>query len=193
MIPRSVIHLLSGGLDSTVLLYDLVQQGCLVHCLLFNYGQTHIGELVVARKHAVACGCEHTEVELHRIKHLFSHSALTDGAGTKIVPNRNAVFLHIAAAIAASQAIQSVTIACNKDDAADFPDCRWDFINAMNATLKTAEVDVEVCAPYIGLTKWQIVHRAKKQGWPYADTVSCYSGNDCGTCDACKKRKEAMA
>lgn len=193
MIPAFAIHLLSGGLDSVVLLYDLINQGVKVHCLLFDYGQRHSLELHYARRHCAALDVLHTEVELHRIKNLFLHSALTDGQGTNIVPNRNAVFLHIAASIAMSQGASLVTIGCNKDDQADFPDCRMEFIEAMNATLKAAKVDVEVCAPYIGLTKRQIVQRAKSNEWPYLDTLSCYnSGAENCECDACKKREVAL-
>lgn len=187
-VPTFSIHLMSGGLDSTVLLYDLIEQGLKIHCLLFDYGQRHSVELHYARRHCSLLDVPHTHIELHRIRHLFKHSALTDGEGSHIVPNRNAVFLHIAGGIGASIGANIVTIGCNKDDQADFPDCRWDFIESVNASLKAAQIQVEICAPYIGLTKRQIVRRAKEKGWPYEDTVSCYTGNNCGTCSACKKR-----
>lgn len=175
------------------MLYDLKSQSISVHCLLFNYGQVHIQELDCARRHCSTTDTPFTVVELHRIKGLFARSMLTDGAGGKVVPNRNAVFLHVAAAIAASQGVQTVTIGCNWDDQRDFPDCRPAFLNSVNATLRAAELDVEVCAPYADLTKRQVVERARKHGWPFADTVSCYQGNGCGECDACRQRKEALA
>lgn len=191
-LPRFVVHLLSGGMDSVALLYCLLSQNCKVHCLLFRYGQRHEKELEFARKHCERTNTPYTEVELSRIKFLFSRSALTDGEGTNIVPNRNAVFLHIAAAIAASQGAESVTIACNKDDQAGFPDTTHDFIDSINASLKSAKIGVEVCAPFIGMTKRQIVQMARKEGWPICDSMSCYSGTNCGECDACQKRREAM-
>ena len=193
MIVRSIILLLSGGLDSIVLLYDLYKQGLNIHCVLFDYGQTHVNELSFAEKHCIKLGVKFTRVELFRIKNMFLHCRLTDGESGNIVPNRNAVFINIGAALAMSANADAVLIGCNKDDQQEFPDCRWEFINATNAALKAAQVPVEVCAPYIGLTKWQIVQRAKEIGAPYLESVSCYEGNECGECDACVKRAKAVA
>lgn len=175
-----------------MLLYDLLDQGVKVHCLLFQYGQHHLGELDYARRHCRTSSVRYTEIELHKVQGLFKRSALTDGDGTIVVPNRNAVFLHIAAGIAASQNIERVLIGCNRDDQSDFPDCTWDFIEAMNATLKAAKIDVEICAPYIKITKRQIVTLARDKGWPYHDTLSCYEGTECGKCNACQKRIAAI-
>jgi 7-cyano-7-deazaguanine synthase len=164
-----------------------------VHSLLFNYGQVHVKELEYARRHCAKTGTEWTEVELWKVKHLFSKSALTDGKGGLVVPNRNAVFLHIAVSLAISNGAELVTYACNKDDREMFPDCRPEFVDAMNATLKAQGLEIEICAPYGALTKRQIVQHAREHGWPFDDSLSCYLGTGCGKCDACKKREEACA
>lgn len=195
MTPTNIVLLLSGGLDSTTLLYDFVQQKCNVHCVLFNYGQTHAKELRFAKDHCKALDVLWTEVELYRVRNLFQRCALTDGkSDTPIVPNRNAVMLSIAAALAQSNGAELVAYACNKDDAAVFPDCRWEFVESMNTTLDTAEVPVEIVVPYIGLTKWQVVQQARKLGVPIEKTWSCYKGTayPCGECLACKVRQEAL-
>lgn len=192
MIIKPVIHLLSGGLDSTVLLYDLHDQGCPIHCLLFDYGQTHIQELDYARRHCQSLAVLFTVIELHRIKGLFARSILTDGGGSNVVPNRNAVMLNIAASIAAGQNVQTVTIGCNWDDRIHFHDCHPTFFEQLNKCLVSANVDVEICTPYIHFTKRMIVDKAKAYKWPYQDTLSCYAGNNCGKCVACQQRKDAM-
>ena len=194
MIPKPIILLLSGGLDSVTLAYDMKRQGCLVHALLFDYGQTHSRELQFAHYHVVRLNLKHTRVQLHKIQHLFKHSALTDGKGGNIVPNRNSVFVHIAAGIAVTGGAESVVIGCNKDDQGEFPDCTWDWLEAVNATLKVSKTPVEVVAPYIGLTKWQIVQRAKELGVDLESVWWCYAGGQkpCGKCAACKKMKGAM-
>jgi 7-cyano-7-deazaguanine synthase len=190
-----IILLLSGGLDSVCLLYDLKQQGCNIHALLFDYGQKHRKEMQYGEKHADALGVARSRIELYPIKGLFNRSALTDGKGGNIVPNRNSVFVHIAASIAISAGAESVVIGCNKDDQEAFPDCTWDWLEATNAVLKAAKVGVEVCAPYIGFTKWQIVRRAKELGVDLDSVWYCYKGGvkPCGKCGACKKMEAACA
>jgi len=195
MIPRPVVLLLSGGLDSVTLARESKQKGCLVHALLFDYGQTHQKELTCGLAHVADLGIEYTLVELHRIKHLFSHSALTDGNGGVIVPNRNSVFCHIAASIAVSAGAESVLIGCNKDDQVEFPDCRKNWLYAVNETLRASEIPVEVCAPYMGLSKREIVQRAKVFGVDLSSVWWCYKGDSkpCGKCGACKKMEAACA
>lgn len=202
MKPKPIIHLFSGGLDSTVMLFDLLNQKCAVHCVLFNYGQTHANrELTAARslltewnawaKAGNTQAIEFTEIRLPQIP----GSLLTSGSGSKIVPNRNAILLSAAIAIAVNAKAEAVTIACNKDDAKDFPDCRREFISAMNLASKTADTGVEVCAPYIDTTKREIVQIGRRLDVNLERTWSCYAGGfaPCGACDACIRRSEAMA
>lgn len=195
MIPKPVVLLLSGGLDSVALAYDLKSQGCIIHAILFDYGQVHRKELTCALAHVAKLNIKHTYIQLHRINGLFAHSSLTDGKGGVVVPNRNSVFCHIAASIAVSAGAESVAIGCNKDDQREFPDCRWDWVEAMNATLKASEIPVEIVAPYIGLTKYQIVRRAKELGVDLKTVWWCYSDGQkpCGKCLACKKMRKACA
>jgi len=92
MIPKTIIHLLSGGLDSVTMLYDLKQQGHNIHCLLFDYKQRHAQELLWAKEHATRCGVLYTTMELPQLGGLTEQSW--------IVPNRNAVFLSVAGNVA---------------------------------------------------------------------------------------------
>lgn len=192
----NTILLLSGGLDSVTLLYDLkhTYPHDIIHCVLFDYGQTHIKELKFARQHCEWLVAPYEVAELHRIKGLFKHCALTDGDGSVVVPNRNAVFLNIAASIAAGMGFGKVCYACNSDDAVMFPDCRQGFVESINQTLKEAHTGVVVAAPYIGMTKKQIVNKAHYLGIPLLYTWSCYSDQEtpCGTCEACRLRMNAL-
>lgn len=190
--PKKVVHLLSGGLDSTVLLYDLLDQKCEVHCALFDYKQKHAWrELPQAIHHCQWKGVKCTLIELPKI----AGSTLTDGSGSKVVPNRNAIFLSHAVSIAMLAGAEAVTYACNKDDAADFPDCRGAFVKALNFVQRTAETGVEICAPYIDLSKREIVAIGRRLGVAMDETYSCYEGGQaaCGVCDACKARMAALA
>lgn len=190
MQTKTIIHLLSGGMDSVVMLYDLHAQGHNIHCVLFHYEQQHFKELDFAKRH-----CE-------RLKVLFTvlclpqlrGSELTDGKGGPVVPNRNAIFLSHAVNLAVAAGADTVTYACNADDEAVFPDCRMAFVQTFNNMLRTSEIHVEVCAPYIDKKKWWIGGLAQELKVPLDETWSCYRGGKepCGECPACKKKNEAI-
>lgn len=186
-----VLHLLSGGLDSTVLLTDLLFQKIDVRCMGFDYGQTHRRELDAARTIAKKLSVPFEVIQLPRI---FGGSSLVGCAGSVVVPNRNMVFLSIAAAVAEADGREVITIGANKDDFAGFPDCRRIFVESVNACLRAAELKVRVHAPYLEMTKRDVAALGKRRGAPLDDSWSCYAGNNepCGMCDACLKRADAL-
>lgn len=194
------IHLFSGGLDSTVLLYELLDQGAQVHCLLFKYGQRHVKELRYAKS---TCGKLRVPFEVIELPtEVFSRSSLTSKEGylvgkPTIVPNRNMVMLSIAASWALSHGATAITWAANVDDAAVYPDCRVEFYQALNSALRICDPRrMEIHAPYLtgGRTKRQVVQRGMELGVPFEETWSCYAGGDhpCGTCGACLTREAAL-
>lgn len=186
MIPKTIIHLLSGGLDSVTLLYDLKQQGHNVHCLLCDYKQRHVQELLFARGHCRRLGVLYSTRELPEL------GGLTDESW--VVPFRNAVLISVAVNLAVKANADTVTIGCNADDAKMFPDCRKTFIDPMNKVVKACGYDIEICAPYLGWMKWKIAAHAQEMGVPSNEIWSCYRGGTkpCGTCPACIKLKEAL-
>lgn len=186
MIPKTIIHLLSGGLDSVTMLYDFVGQKQIVHCLLFDYQQAHGRELIMARRH-----CERLNVPYSRIT-LPALGGLTDESW--IVPNRNAILLSVAVNYAIEAKADVVTIGCNADDAEAFPDCRKPFLDAMNQAVRAAGYNVEICAPYLDKKKWQIGGLAQEMHVPLAEIWTCYRGGEkpCGKCPACKKLIAAL-
>lgn len=191
MKPATKLHLLSGGLDSVVMLYDMVHQGMVPHCLLFDYRQRHVQELIWAKHHVHRLKLMFTTMELPQLR----GSELTDGSRGVIVPNRNAIMLSLAVNLAVSLNIGEVTYACNKDDEAMFPDCRMAFVQMFNTMLTTAEIPVEVVTPYMTKSKAWIAAHGQELGVKFDETWSCYAGgiDHCGECPACIKRKEAIA
>ena len=192
------MHLMSGGLDSTVLLYDLIDQENHVTCLLFDYGQKHKKELNYAARTCEKLGIEYDRIYLPH--QLFAGSSLTGSngamAGTStVVPNRNMVFISMAASYALAHGGTAVSWAANADDAEIYPDCRLEYLTHLNRTLRICHTRrMEVHAPYITRTKRQVVERGISLNVPFSETWSCYNGGDepCGECGACKVRQEAM-
>lgn len=185
-----IIHLLSGGLDSAVLLWELKSLTTDIRCVGFHYGQKHFRELDAAKRLADLAWVPFTLIELSKV---FSKSALIDGHGGVVVPNRNLVFLSIGGALASADGYTHVSIACNRGDRDLFPDCRWEFVEAAEAAL-IAGAKVGIYAPYLARTKKEIVETGRKLGVPLEQTWSCYVGGQepCGKCNACITRTEAM-
>ena len=170
----NIIHLLSGGLDSTVMLYDLKNQGHRIHCVLFDYHQKHIQELTFSKLHCHRLKVNFTTLCLPQIP----GSELTDGTGGIVVPNRNAILLSYAVAIASNRKFEVVTYACNKDDETLFPDCRESFVAAFNKMIREVGYEITVRAPYANKTKDIIAEIGRQLGvkfhetWRYGFTTS---------------------
>jgi 7-cyano-7-deazaguanine synthase len=190
---------MSGGLDSTILLYDLLDQGHKAHCLLFDYGQRHIKELGFAEATCAKLGVTYDRIALP--PQLFERSALTAGAESlvgqpTIVPNRNMVLISMAASYALSHGCTAVSCAINSDDAEVYPDCRAEFIKNLNFALRCCHTRrMEVHVPYIVRTKAKVVEIGRRLNVPLGETWSCYAGGDepCGQCGACQVRLKAIA
>ncbi len=204
----SAIILLSGGLDSTVLLAHLLQAGEKVEALTISYGQRHSKETEAAEKVA-----NYYKVPLHKADipvAKFSESTLTqpwqdipEGPYTSgetpstFVPNRNGIFLNFAAMLAHSRGISSVTCAVHGTSDGDtaYPDCTPDFINAVDRSIRIGTgYRVKVKAPFVKWTKRQIVARGVQLLVPFSLTWSCYnSGNvPCEKCATCLERADAF-
>lgn len=147
------VAIVSGGLDSTTLVYEMLEKGYTPHILSFNYGQRHKKELNYARATARQLDLPHDIIDLSGLTHLISNSALTSPAGRNIVteseievpeghyaadnmkatvvPNRNMIMLAIAAGIGINEKARTIGIGVHAGDHFIYPDCRPKFIHAM--------------------------------------------------------------
>lgn len=189
----------SGGLDSTVLFYDLISQNVQFKCCFIAYGQKNaVQELKVVRKLCNSNMISLIVLDMHNL-FLGSKSALL--AANDIphtvqndeVRNRNATL----ACTAASNIDGEYTILFGAHKtSAGYADATPLFYTRLSKLLYLStgnKVDCE--APYIKLTKKQIVKRAVKLALPQEalqETVSCYEGRSCGVCPACRERKKAL-
>lgn len=205
--PKKGVVLLSGGMDSTTAFYVAMQELDDLWALSFDYGQRHSTELNYAQRMARRHGVDHQVISLRDVTRFLKGSALTDDIDvphghyaednmrTTVVPNRNSMMLNIAAAIAVGQDAQSVWAAMHAGDHPVYPDCRPEFVTALNKTLKLAtETNVFVSTPFIHIMKDEIVSIGAELGVPYEETWSCYEGGNvhCGRCGTCVERAEAF-
>lgn len=203
---KSVV-LLSGGLDSSTLLYHLADHGP-VRAVSVNYGQRHRKELAAAEQIAAIRGVPFDLVDLSSLASLLPGSALTDDSvpvpdghyaaesmKATVVPNRNMVLLSIAAAIAIAHNYDQVAYAAHSGDHTIYPDCRPEFARALGDAIALADwSSVRLASPFIDMSKADICKLAEDIGVPLASTWSCYKGaaRHCGTCGTCVERKEAF-
>lgn len=204
MRPTKTILIYSGGLDSTALLYSLKAEGRDLKALSINYGQRHSRELEFAKKNCEALGIEHRTVDLSTLKPLLGGSSQTDAnvavpeghyaaenMKLTVVPNRNMLMLSVAAAWAISEKADSIAYAAHAGDHAIYPDCRPEFVDALNGALALADWHkVSIERPFINITKGGIVKLASNLNVPFGNTWSCYKGGDvhCGRCGTCVER-----
>jgi len=202
------VVLFSGGLDSTVLVYDLLNEGADLKLLSIDYGQRHEKELKSSSEIAESLGLEHEILRLPMLNNLLGGSALTDPSislpeghyaedsmKATVVPNRNMILLSLAAGHAISLQFDTVAYAAHAGDHTIYPDCRPEFATAMDEALKLCDWNtISLYRPFVQLSKQDLVRKGNELGVPFEKTWSCYAGNDkhCGKCGTCVERKEAF-
>ena len=203
----------SGGLDSTVLTAIAVGECApdVPAALHVNYGQrTEARELKAFRD-----VCDHYRITRRLVADLsfFSDiggSSLTDpgrdiseegadavGIPSTYVPFRNGCILSVAASWAEALGARRIYIGAVESDRAGYPDCRREFLESMTRSINLGtrpDADFEVMAPFVGLTKSEIVRRGSQLSVPFGLTWSCYSSESeaCGRCESCRLRLEAF-
>ena len=199
----------SGGLDSVSLAHKIAAEQQLLGLLSFDYGQRHRKELGFAAACAARLGVPHQIIDISNIGRHLTGSALTDDIAVPdghyaeetmkatIVPNRNAIMLTIAFGLAAAQGADAVAVAVHGGDHFIYPDCRPTFIDAFQQMQNQAldgYAAVSLYAPYVNISKADIVTDGVASGTPFAETWSCYKGgqNHCGRCGTCVERREAF-
>ena len=206
MTEKDSVIIYSGGLDSTTLLYEECERVALA--VTFDYGSNHAAhEIACARHHCALLGIEHLVIELAFMAKYFESSllsgadAIPDGnyndsnMHSTVVPFRNGIMLSIACGLAESRGLKRVLIANHGGDHAIYPDCRPEFVAAMDAAMQTGTYEgVTLVAPYTNISKADIVRRGTQMGIDYGETYSCYRGGEhhCGRCGTCTERREAF-
>lgn len=199
----SHIVVLSGGMDSATLLYQVRREhrGELLAAVSFDYGQRHKKEIACARDLAMHVGAVFRMVPMG----VLHGSALVDkkvdvpegryddvSMKATVVQGRNLAFTSIA--VGMSEPGDHLYLGVHAGDHAIYPDCREEFWWHLTKAIHDA-YEVHVHTPFIGVGKADIVALGSDLGVPYGLTWSCYKGGDrhCGRCGTCVERAEAFA
>jgi 7-cyano-7-deazaguanine synthase len=213
--PKAIV-LLSGGLDSSTVLYQARHDGFDCYALSFDYQQRHRRELESAGRVAKAAGAiEHRVVSFDL--RAWGGSALTDRSidlpqnrdlaqmaeeiPVTYVPARNTIFLSFALAYGEAIDAERIYLGVNALDYSGYPDCRGDYLQAMQTAFDLGTKrgregrPISLTAPLIDLRKTDIIRLGDRLGVNWADTWSCYSDGEqaCGQCDSCRLRLAAFA
>lgn len=212
--PQAVV-LLSGGIDSSVLLHHVVRDlGYGASCAVsFDYGQRHVRELECARRQARAAGVlEHRVVDISFLAGLLGSGTSLVKGGLEIpdltelddqqraqpptyVPNRNMILLSMAAAYAEAVGIREVFYGAQAQDEYGYWDCTATFLDRLNGVLGLNRgKPVTVRAPFVASSKSELVKMGLRLGVDFSQTWSCYRGGEkaCGTCPTCVERLNAF-
>jgi len=206
-----VTTILSGGMDSTTLLYYILSKTTpdRVRVLSFFYGQRHNKELNFALATCADLGVDHKVVDISSVQSLLKSSLTTPEQGVPhghyaeenmkqtVVPNRNAIMLSIAYGYAISNKSDYLVYGAHTGDHFIYPDCRPIFVKKLNDAFRKGNEgfgDVKIIAPFSYLSKSEIVTVGLRLGVPFEKTWSCYEGQDrpCLACGTCVERTEAF-
>jgi 7-cyano-7-deazaguanine synthase len=204
-----VVVIYSGGMDSFTVLHRAIKAGHEVLAVSFNYGQRHSKELDYARKVCAEAGVVHDIVDITAMQSLMSNSSLmansdddipeghyaADNMKSTVVPNRNMILISLAIGYAVNEGASEVWYGAHSGDHTIYPDCRPEFVEAMQDVSLLANFDpVKVVAPYLYDDKIVILKDGLAMGLDYANTWTCYNGREkaCGKCGSCVERLEAF-
>lgn len=209
---KRAVVLVSGGMDSAVVLAIARARGFEAYALSVRYGQRHSAELDAAARNAASLGAIAHKIVAVDLRSIGGSALTADidvpeapsaGIPVTYVPARNTIMLSVALGWAEVLGARDLFCGVNAVDYSGYPDCRPEFIAAFErlANLATKagveEGGLKVHAPLIAMSKAEIVAEGLRLGVDFAQTVSCYQadaeGRACGRCDACRLRAEGFA
>lgn len=204
---RAVV-ILSGGMDSSTLVFWAVNEGFEVFPLTLNYKQRHVKEIECARAVCKELGVPHKVINISTISELLQGSALTtptvdvpeghyeaESMKQTVVPARNTILLSLGLGYAVSLKASYLLYGAHSGDHHIYADCRPIFIDAMRIVAKLCdERPIELLAPFADIDKTGILEIGGQLNVPYEKTWTCYVGKEkaCGRCGSCTERREAF-
>ncbi len=216
MIKDSCVVLLSGGLDSTVNLFEAHREHKIELALTIDYGQRAAQkEIELSKKICDMLGVPHRVLELPFFKD-FTKTSLVNrdvevplGADCNIsdyktsmrtaklvwVPNRNGIFINIASGFAEGLGASCVVVGFNAEEGTTFPDNTQEFLTSLDESLKySTATQIKVKSYTTKKNKTEIVHRGMELKAPFEFMWPCYDSASarCGECESCLRFQRAL-
>lgn len=208
---NKAVVVFSGGQDSTTCLVQALNEYDEVHAITFDYGQRHRLEIEVAQQLAADLGVKaHKVMDVTLLNELaissltrddipVSHELQANGLPNSFVPGRNILFLTLAGIYAYQIGADTVITGVCETDFSGYPDCRDDFVKAMNSALvKGMDKALTIKTPLMWLNKaetWALADQNKALQLVRENTLTCYNGvigDGCGDCPSCHLRKAGL-
>ncbi|MBM7074061.1 7-cyano-7-deazaguanine synthase QueC [Shewanella sp. 202IG2-18] len=206
-----VVIVFSGGQDSTTCLVQALAEYDEVHAITFDYGQRHSDEIerakLLAKKFTIA---SHKIMDVSLLNELaisaltrdsipVSHTLMDNGLPNTFVPGRNILFLTLAGIYAYQLGAKTVITGVCETDFSGYPDCRDDFVKAMDSALKLGMgYPLTIKTPLMWLNKaetWALADKYQELETVRYETLTCYNGivgDGCGDCPACALRSNGL-
>ncbi|WP_080372226.1 7-cyano-7-deazaguanine synthase QueC, partial [Vibrio cholerae] len=198
---KKAVVVFSGGQDSTTCLVQALKEFDEVHAITFDYGQRHKLEIEVAQQLAKQLGVTaHKVMDVSLLNELaissltrddipVSHELQANGLPNSFVPGRNILFLTLAGIYAYQIGATTVITGVCETDFSGYPDCRDEFVQAMNQALaKGMDLPLMIRTPLMWLNKaetWALADQLGALDLVRHQTLTCYNGligDGCGEC-----------
>ncbi|EGQ8388378.1 7-cyano-7-deazaguanine synthase QueC [Vibrio cholerae] len=208
---KKAVVVFSGGQDSTTCLVQALKEFDEVHAITFDYGQRHKLEIEVAQQLAKQLGVTvHKVMDVSLLNELaissltrddipVSHELQANGLPNSFVPGRNILFLTLAGIYAYQIGATTVITGVCETDFSGYPDCRDEFVKAMNQALaKGMDLPLMIRTPLMWLNKaetWALADQLGALDLVRHQTLTCYNGligDGCGECPACGLRQAGL-
>ncbi|MCD6722669.1 7-cyano-7-deazaguanine synthase QueC [Vibrio cholerae] len=208
---KKAVVVFSGGQDSTTCLVQALKEFDEVHAITFDYGQRHKLEIEVAQQLAKQLGVTaHKVMDVSLLNELaissltrddipVSHELQANGLPNSFVPGRNILFLTLAGVYAYQIGATTVITGVCETDFSGYPDCRDEFVQAMNQALaKGMDLPLMIRTPLMWLNKaetWALADQLGALDLVRHQTLTCYNGligDGCGECPACGLRQAGL-
>ncbi|USD66496.1 7-cyano-7-deazaguanine synthase QueC [Vibrio sp. SCSIO 43136] len=208
---NKAVVVFSGGQDSTTCLVKALKEFDEVHAITFDYGQRHKLEIEVAEALAKKLGvAAHKVMDVGLLNELaissltrddipVSHELQENGLPNSFVPGRNILFLTLAGIYAYQIGANTVITGVCETDFSGYPDCRDEFVKAMNSALvQGMDRPLTIQTPLMWLDKaqtWALADQNDALQLVREETLTCYNGiigDGCGDCPSCDLRRAGL-